>query len=351
MLLFWAGCKTNASISNKAQDPPQYSLIYLVHADADYSFYDGTGNRKKADKKVIEEAKMIGEQALKGEVFIFYQRPERKFLWLFPKKDRLMLHYRNGELVRKHRYSPGDRQFSAESEFYANYSYSDISSKYLFYFGHEIPSENKRFYHRSRPAVEVSTTTFTKGITSFLPDNSDNKFDLVVLSTCNNGTPGMVNQFHPITEFLLASPQNLHLSHIDTENISVLESSPLTSGKDIAKKMAKSTFEQLSASVQTVISLSVYEMKNISRDIERRYNLYQEKYLPDNSQYRSTDNTDCLELPFFSDVKNESRGISTWFRSSKFGREANIRSHSGWGCPVPNQEYRNMNTKNRSKLQ
>ncbi|MGK7371669.1 MAG: hypothetical protein ACNS64_15765, partial [Candidatus Halalkalibacterium sp. M3_1C_030] len=132
-----------------------YSVTYLIHGDADYLYHDSLGNALQADEEVLAEAKRIGREAKNGEVLIFHQRPEKKVLWLFPKKDRYFFYYRNGKLIDRTTYSPSDlpesKIFSSESRLYKQYaSNSDsLHSNILLYFGHEIPYENGQNYFRS----------------------------------------------------------------------------------------------------------------------------------------------------------------------------------------------------------
>src|SRR5699024_11591552 len=93
LLLFVAclvGCQSSkgplqASLNSK---PVAYSIIYLIHGDADYLYHDTAGRPLQSDQQVLREAQKVARDATKGEVFIFHIRPEQKILWLFPRKDR-----------------------------------------------------------------------------------------------------------------------------------------------------------------------------------------------------------------------------------------------------------------------
>ncbi len=336
LILLWIGisfCTTKDAIVQD-QSKVLYSIIYLIHGDADYMYYDENGKSIRADENALKEAQTIAEKMISGEVFIFHQRPEKKWLWVIPRKDRRMWYYRNGKLTDNQKYSPHkDRvTFSAESELFRNYDHSKKSTiQYLFYFGHQIPRQNGQSYDRSRPSVAVDAVTVAEGLRSFLLDSSE-KFKLIVLSTCNNGTPTMVNMLRPIADVLLASPQDLHLSYIATKAISLIEYETNAKAREIAYAMAQDTFQRLSESVQTEISLSVYELGLINPNNEQIFTAYR-SYLSNSNPKDPNENIDCAKLPFFNDF-DYSTGVHTWYRTAQFGRRASTFSHSGWGCEL-----------------
>jgi hypothetical protein len=47
--------------------------------------------------------------------------------------------------------------------------------------------------------------------------------DLVVLSTCLGGTVGTLRTLAPMSRFVIASPESLHLSHMDMSGLQGLE--------------------------------------------------------------------------------------------------------------------------------
>src|SRR5690625_5088753 len=148
-----------------------YSIIYLLHGDADY-LYHSEGIPLQADEEALKKARQAGKSAERGEVFIFHQRPEQKVLWLFPKKDRVMYHYRNGQLVNRVRYSPeSNKAFASESRLYKTYSRARDSGeplkRILLFYGHEIPSDDQKGYYRSRTDARFGSSAFAEGIASF----------------------------------------------------------------------------------------------------------------------------------------------------------------------------------------
>lgn len=312
-----------------------YSMIFVVHGDANYTFHKPNGLSRQADITVLQKAHKLAQKAKKGEVFIFHQRPEKKILWLFPRKDRRAYYYRNGQLVHKNKYSPTltDSLFSAESNFYRNYSSlkdNKRDARFFLFFGHEIPENNRSRYYQSIPKLTFGIDRLSSAMNSFLRDSS--RYNLTVLSTCNNGTPKVVERLLPLTKYLLASPQNLHLSHIRLEKLSMLEQDSVSNSKALADSIAQDTYDTLTESLQTAITLSVYSMVKIRPYIGGLAADYS-SYLEKNTEELLTrkTNIDCRDLGFL-DKYPFINGVTSWYQPASFGRSKNKTSHSGWGC-------------------
>lgn len=314
-----------------------YSIIYLIHGDADYLYHDSLGRARQADKEVLKEAMRVGKNAKQGEVFIFHQRPERKVLWIFPKKDRRFMYYRNGELISEKQYSPPAEAaagvFSAEARLYreSRSATDTMENSVLLYFGHEIPYENGAGYYHSLSGKAMNTNTFSTGIRTLLPKGREH-FDLTVLSTCNNGSPDMVRALKSVTRYLLASPQNLHLSHIDTEGLSLLENETMPKAREVADKLSRDSFRRLTKTVQTVVSLSIYDMQEVDGYIDQVNSTYQTYLETGSAADPGSDNVDCTDLSIFEKSITFSKGVSVRYRPPRFGLKAQPKSHSGWGC-------------------
>lgn len=337
LVILLSGC-TAAEIttnSGPSAEDVAYTVIYIIHADGDYLYFDDDGNPREGDQKVLAEAREIGEEAENGEVFIFHQRPERKILGLFPQKDRRLVHYRSGKLIHTERYSPRvtPTLFSAEADLYDKYRYRispDSLQTFFFYFGHEIPDKEEKGYYRSEPSIKMSIAKFADALHQFRPSGA-HKFDVTGLSTCNNGSPSMVHSLHSQTNFLLASPQNLHLSHIDTDKMKLLESRQEITAEKIAAAIAEDTFSRLSE-LQTAATISVYEMGQIGDYIGRLDSAYRANMEQEDS-LSGEGNSDCAEISFFSEFEDKV-GVHSWYEAPGFGRKADKKEHSGWGCRV-----------------
>ena len=312
-----------------------YSVIYYIHADSDYLYHDPDGQPIRENAKVLATAFEVAEQALSGEVFIYHQRPERKLLGLFPRRSSRFYHYRNGQLnnLVKYRHPNKKEDFLAtESQLmnqYRAHNRTDNHQNHFLFFGHEIPSENGTGYHLSLPGIDVNTVAFADGIQNFLLSDED-RFGLVVLSTCNNGTPAMAELLVPFTNVMLASPQNLHLSHFDSGRMSLLEDEPGISSLQLGHAMASQTYQRLDTTVHTTITLALYDFRHVRTYINILTSLTAPKIVSDRSmQYH--DNVDCAEL-FFLDPERHRKGVKTWYKPTRFGRQSDQLTHSGWGC-------------------
>jgi hypothetical protein len=339
LVLFAVGCRSTKILETEsisAFSPPANTIIYIIHGDANYLYHNANGYPLQADEQVLKESKKVAENATNSEVFIFHQRPEQKFIWLFPKKDRRFLYYKNGNLISDKRYSPhsDEQSFVTEAQLYNRYHKvtEDTAGhrKVLLYFGHEIPESTRNPYHASRPKVPFDTPLFAQGIQLFL-QQGETPFDLTVLSTCDNGTPAMIKALNPYTNYVLASPQNLHLSHIDTGRLSSLLEQADTTAKQLADSLAAQTYSRLSSFLQTVITLSVYDT-NITNSYLPSLNRSYQAYLSDEADAEpSLDNTDCATLPFF-DTAEYKKGVDVWYKPPRFGQKKDAATYSGWGC-------------------
>lgn len=339
MVFYLMGCSsTSELLSDDPVDKTEsidYSVIYYIHADSDYLFHDAAGEPVRGNRKVLESAHSVAKNAKSGEVFIFYQRPERKFMGLFPRRSSRLYHYTNGKLTGEMKYRHADKSedfLTTEARLfnhYRNHSREGITQNYLLYFGHEIPEERGAKYHRTLPGIEVNTGSFAAGAQKFL-GNDDGRFDLILLSTCNNGTPEMAEHLMDISDLLLASPQNLHLSHIDSESFSMLETDPGITPKQLADSLAEQTYRRLSSEIQTAITLSVYDFETVQLHRNTLHD-FTASYQQLGRLNPFSDNVDCKQLPFFDDDVL-SKGVKTWYKPARFGRRASTDSHSGWGC-------------------
>lgn len=338
-ILIFSGCSHMSELSVNTPagngDAVDYSVTYYIHADSDYLYHTPDGDPIRGNSKVLTTALEVGKSALSGEVFIFHQQPERKLLGLFPRRSSRFYHYKNGQLVNKVKYLHRNKKeafLTTEAELMTRFRTDDKTAthqNYFLYFGHEIPSENGKGYHQTLPDIDVNTATYAKGIQNLLLSDQD-RFSLVVLSTCNNGTPVMADHLAPFTDLMLASPQNLHLSHIDSDAITKLETEPGTSSTQLARFMAEQTFERLEETILTTITLALYDFNEVRAYISSLTSLTASDEIPDPS-VQFQDNVDCamLSLPDSALIRD---GVENWYKPARFGRQSGQNTHSGWGC-------------------
>jgi hypothetical protein len=309
-----------------------YSVFYYIHADSDYLYHGPEGQQIRGNSRVLATAFEVAEQAHSGEVFIYQQRPEKKILGLFPVKSSRLFHYMNGQLRNQVRYRHKDRKqafLATEAELMFQYraqNRAENHQNYFLYFGHEIPLEKGSGYHLTLPGIEVNTTAFANGVQNFLLSDED-RFDLVLLSTCNNGTPVMAKLLLPFTKAMLASPQNLHLSHFDSSRMTLLEDEPGISSLQLGHAMAEQTYQRLDTTVHSTITIALYDFMYVRTYIHTLSTLTAS---PDRSM-QFQDNVDCA-LVAILDPERYRQGVKTWYKPTRFGRQSGHVDHSGWGC-------------------
>ncbi len=320
------GCSGSKTISQK-QDPGEvhYRIISLIHADANYLYHD-QGEAKKANEEALKESIETARNAKKGEVFIFHQKPERKAFLFFPKKDRVFYHYRNGKLLNKGNYSPIDGGFTTEAQIYQSYSSKKDTKEYLIYFGHEIPTFKDRNYHRSMSDMNFDTEIFTNDLKKF-----SSHFDVTILSTCNNGNPYMMEKLRAVTDVAVASPQNLHLSYMSMEKFDLLEKNDSIPNGVFADFFAQHAFDKLSSNLSTMVTISVYWLTAFDDNLEELSNSYSEHLQKTSKKPLFTDNADCKDLNIYSEPLHF-YGMTVFYKAPEFGKKANQKKHSGWGC-------------------
>ncbi|MBO6793999.1 MAG: hypothetical protein JJ895_08815 [Balneolaceae bacterium] len=330
LLLIVAGISACTSVKPiTAEVPPsgnpEYSLIFMIHGDANYVFHE-EGNQKYADQEALQNAFDIALEATKGEVFIFHQEPENRILGLLPKKDRFYYHYQNGILVDHGKYSPTDAGFDQEAAIYQAKAQTN-KNQYFFYFGHEIPVTDSAVYHASLSGPSFNAREFSNDLSKF-----GESIKLTVLSSCNNGNPAMIRQLADKTEAVVASPTELHLSYLDVDSVLKLEADPNQSPLTIAEQIAATSFDRLSTTMYTPVSISVYDLTLVSEYVDELYEPYQQ-YLEQSKTegFIAAESFDCSTIPGYP-KELSSKGVKVFYRPAKFGKTARDKSHSGWGC-------------------
>ena len=324
------GCSTSDKITSlpksfETSSPPGYTLVYVIHGDANY-LYHQDGKPIRADQNALNKAFNVAVKATKGEVFIFHQKPEKHAFLFFPKKDRTYFHYRNGQLIGYGEYSPSDGGLTEEASIFNEKAFKENSRTFFFYFGHEIPMHSDLSYHRSQPDVLFNAEIFSDDLSLFRRE-----LELTVLSTCNNGNPYMIRLLNGKTKTVIASPQNLHLSYLDSEDILLLNDNPDLSAIELAQSISRDSFQRLSTEVSTTVSISVYDIEKISSELADTLLTNSVAAIsPERSE-----SVDCLTLPEYrSSGLQHVNGVFVYYQPPQFGQKTSNKStkHSGWGC-------------------
>lgn len=358
----------------------RFQIVYVIHGDGGYVWYDDAGARHVADEDALAQARETAENAAAAEVFIFHQRPTR-FLRFFRGSDGTLWQYRKGRLVRKlpydrkHAYDRTDRTLAsakaeaadragdglgAEAELFARFAAlaaprrcglpaRDPPVRIFCYFGHGIPVTGKVPYFRSRPDVAFSLASFSRGLVRFggpaCPPAKP--FSLVVLSACHGGTPEATLALAPYTDWILASPGELHLSYLDTRALARLaRDNPIPFERDQAglwaRAIASESFARLGAAVRTGVTISLYDADKAEAYLRGHRGAWAET-----AEAIAADSTvagpmlfseptvyrDCAENPAFG-AGGEDAGATLYYQPPRFGKDRNKNAHSGWECPA-----------------
>jgi hypothetical protein len=372
------------------RDPSlRFQIIYVIHGDGGYVWYDDAGARHEADQDAVAQARGVAENSPTAEVFIFHQRPTR-FLRFFHGSDGTLWQYRKGRLVRQvpydrsRAYAPSGRAeasarsgdgLGAEADLFSRFASlaaprrcgapaQDPPVRIFCYFGHGIPVTGKVPYFRSRPDVAVSLASFTRGLVRFggpaCPPSKP--FSLVVLSACHGGTPEATLALAPYADWILASPGELHLSYLDTRALArMAKDNPDPFGKEQAgawaRAIATESFARLGESVRTGVTLSLYDAAQAETYLRGHRGAWAEtaeaiaaesatdesateKSVTDDSTVTGpllfsepTAYRDCAENPAFGDG-GVSAGATIFYQPPRFGADRNKTGHSGWECPA-----------------
>lgn len=314
-----------------------YSIVCIIHGDGDYLYHDTGGNEYRADEEALAAAKRVAERNPLAEVFIFHQKPRRRFLFFFPLRDGAFSYYRNGRFILEEPYwrdeggSPLDPEVTLFHRFRAD-TLREEATVFL-YFGHEIPEFGGGGYHASSPDRSFTVQDLAGGLQGFVPRSG--RFDLMVLSSCFGGTPYTIGTLGPFARTIIASPDNLHLSYFDLQSLERLDLS--LGDRDVpafAQRFACQAFERLERDVQTAVSVAVYDVdrvRNFIRDVDTVYGATLAALEGTTQATAAIGHCDCADLPSYVRPAM-SEGVEVFYRPARFGRSKNKQEHSGWGC-------------------
>jgi hypothetical protein len=247
-------------------------------------------------------------------------------------------YYRNGQLIANESYWRDQEQpnFNPELELYRQFR-SDNQRKTVslfLYFGHEIPEFGGAGYDASYPDRTFNINDLANGLKGFTCDST--RFDLLVLSTCFGGTPYTIGVLGSFVRYIIASPDNLHLSYFDLHTLERLDLS-LRDGDvpAFAKRFAHQAFNLLTRDLQTAVSVSVYDVDRVQKFLDSVHSIYDQtlttlKGVAQDSMI-TIKHCDCADLPEYV-LPTMNEGLYVLYRPARFGRSKNKQIHSGWVC-------------------
>jgi len=319
---------------------PGYIIVCIIHGDGGYLFHDPDGNAYRADERALAGVKKAAERNSQAEVFIFHEKPRRHFMLIFRRRDGEFYYYRNGQLLARESYwrDQGQSRFEPEIELYHRFRTEERPRpiRSFLYFGHEIPEVGGTGYDASYRDRTFTIDDLVDGLKGITRDST--KFDLIVLSTCFNGTPHTISALAPYARYIIASPGNLHLSYFDLQPFEALDVRLREEDMSaFAKEIARQAFNRLTEDIQTEITVAVYDVDRVQEFLNSVDSIYDQALttLKEKAQ-KSIERCDCAEDPAYVRPAM-SEGIDLFYRPARFGRSKHKQSHSGWECfKLPN---------------
>lgn len=344
LLVLLSSCSVDLPVQREtlpAEEGPSavaYSIVCVIHGDGDYLYHDTNGNEYRADEEALARAQRVALRNPHAEVFIFHQKPRKNILFLFPVRDGEFYYYRNGRLFATESYWRDHEQSAPmpEVELYHRFhsdNYRNLTSVFL-YCGQEIPEFGGAGYDASYPDRPFTVHDLAGGLKGFIGDSA--RFDLLVLSTCFGGTPYTIGALGPFARYIVASPDNLHLSYLDIHSLDRLDLSlPDGDVPAFAKRFAQQSFDRLTGTVQTTVSVAVYDVDRVQAFLDSVTSLYSQMLTIVKGEPRASptafEHCDCAELRAYA-LPVMSDGVDVFYRSAHFGRSKGKQNHSGWEC-------------------
>ena len=338
LALLLASCSTAPppDESRLGEAPPRYSLVFIIHGDGDYSYHDALGQPHQADVEALAKARAIGEANANAEVLIFHQIARRHVLFLFPRHDGRAYYYRHGRLIMEKSYwrDQGESRFDPEVRLYEQLALqpSRPPVRMLFYFGHELPEVAAEGYDASCSSRRVAVDDLAEGVRGIAGESG--KLDLVTLATCFGGTPRTIGALAPYARTIIASPDDLHLSYFDLTPLASLDVGAEEGAvAAFADQFARNAFARLTADLQTVVSVVVYDATAVGDYTASVNGAYDEALSAAAGRSPiSVEHCDCADDSTYARPEM-SKGLTVLYRPPRFGRMKNKQQHSGWECP------------------
>ena len=339
-----SSCSADLPVQHEAQQAEEgvlaapYSIVCVIHGDGDYLYHDTRGNEYKADEEALAGAKRVAMRNSRAEVFIFHQKPRKHFLFFFPLQDGEFYYYRNGRLIANELYwrDQGQSHFDPEVGLYRRFRSDDQREmvKMFLYCGHEIPEFDGAGYDASYPDRPFTVHELADGLQGFTRHSA--RFDLMVLSTCFGSTPYTIGTLGSSARYIIASPDNLHLSYFDLHSLGRLDLS-LRDGDVLAfaKKFARLAFDRLTRDIQTAVSVAVFDVDRAQGFLQSVHAVYDHTLTTLQGETQASlatiERCDCADLPAYV-LPAMNKGVDVFYRPARFGRSKHKQNHSGWEC-------------------
>jgi len=314
---------------------PRYSIVCIIHGDGNYLYHDALGDAHRADEVTLAKAIAVAERNTQAEMFIFHERRRKNLLLFIPRRDGTCYYYRYGRLIAEESYwrDQGAARFDPEMELYDRFRAegSPDPMRLFLYFGHEIPEIGGAGYDASYKSRTFKVDDLANGLRRVTHDST--RIDLVVLSTCYSGTPHIIAALAPHVRYVIASPDNLHLSYFDLGSLEQLDIGAQNGDVvGFADTFAHRAFDKLTEDIQTTVTIAVYDVDRIQGYVRSIEGIYDDALIAMEGKARAAiERCDCAEdAAYVQPGMNE--GMTVLYRSPRFGRQQRKENHSGWEC-------------------
>ncbi|MFZ1290572.1 MAG: clostripain-related cysteine peptidase [Melioribacteraceae bacterium] len=357
LTMFLFSCRSISSEKNEWQAAEEsgiklkYSMVFVIHGDGDYIYHNSIGTEFNADETALANAKRVAEQNPNAEVFIFHQRPKQKFLFFFPQRDGEFYYYRRGRLIKNILYWRDQEKSNFDTEVSLYHQFHTVNLlemlNLFLYFGHEIPEFNGLGYDESYPDRTFTINDIANGLKDFT--RNFQQYDLLVLSTCFGGTPYKIGELGQFAQYIISSPENLHLSYFNLHSLHQLDFT-FQDGDvfTFAKKFASEAFDSLAKDIQTAVSVAVYDVNRTEKYLKSVQKIYDSTLInlkgTEESSIATTEHCDCAEIPKYV-LPMMTDGVNIFYRPANFGRTKYKQYHSGWEC-LREKELQNIIPRN-----
>lgn len=328
------GVRRDTPVSTSHESESKSTLVFFIHGDGSYTYHDQKGKRFEADKVILQQAIAVAENSAHAEVFIFHQKPKRKWLFLIDRPEGSFYYFRNGVQLARGSYHRRT-QFSgldSEIEIFKAYRYpgTQESVSGFLYFGHSLAELNLK----NSPSMNLHG--LAQGLSCLVSEVDPNlmKFDLVVLSACYSGTPRIVTELAPFSRYILASAEDLHLAYLDIQPLRRFSEVGFFEVHRFAKEMASQSFARLKEWTQTSIALTVYDSEKLApflQELQSRHPTALARETSNSPPSVPVKYCDCWDTPSAA-AEIPSAGVEVYYQPPRFGRLKYKTKHSGWAC-------------------
>lgn len=315
----------------------EYSFVFQIHEDDDHSFRDlNTGKKKHGDKEAYKQAKALALSCKKCEVFIF--RDMRKHTFYSAKVEYFSEGKRKKRIYHKrHKDEKGAVFFQKNSKKYKDHYHNpdapkDTIKSFFIYFGHHIPEVEQEDYSKSLHHMKFSLDKLKFRLQQLgAGDAGGYLFEGVILSTCQNGTPYTVGKLAKYARYIIASPENLHLSYLDVSPFLALEKAERIKTRALMESIVDqsiATFKKRGIETHTVISL--YRMSPLRESLSPLVSVYEERLKKNKKSLPNFH--DCSKIKGFESLQTLKEGVYAKEIEPYFSFVKQDAPSSGWGC-------------------